>query len=101
MIDKLILKSLRRKYESEIDCARTNVQVYLEHPAGVAEHPDIISSVDTQIQIVAEARDKLQEIEDMEMQQIHQMTTRDSDQQLVDHNHQKEGNGNQKEGNGK
>jgi len=63
MIDKLILNSLRRKYESEIDCARTNVEVYLHHPAGVAEHPDIISSVDTQMNIMAEARDKLQELD--------------------------------------
>ena len=63
MIDKLILKSLRRKYESEIDCARTNVEVYLNHPAGVAEHPDIITSVDTQMTIMAEARDKLQELD--------------------------------------
>jgi hypothetical protein len=66
--------SLRRKYEAEIDCARTNVSVYLNHPAGVAEHPDIVSSVDSQIQIIAEARDKLQEIEEMEMGQIHQMS---------------------------
>ena len=70
MLDKLILKSLRKKYEAEIDGARTNVEVYLQQPVGVAEHPDIVSSVDSQIQIIAEARDKLQEIEDMEMQQI-------------------------------
>ena len=74
MISQQIVIALRRKYEAEIDCARANVQVYLQHPAGVAEHPDIVTSVDSQIQIIAEARDKLQEIEDMEMQQIHQMT---------------------------
>jgi hypothetical protein len=51
--------------------------VYLNHPAGVAEHPDIVTSVDSQIQIVAEARDKLQEIESMEMQQINELTTQD------------------------
>ena len=66
MIDKLILKSLRSKYESEIDCARTNIDVYLQHPVGVAEHPDIIASVDTQMNIMAEARDKLQELDLME-----------------------------------
>ena len=77
MISQQIVMSLRRKYEAEIDCARTNVSVYLNHPAGVAEHPDIVSSVDSQIQIIAEARDKLQEIEEMEMQQISQMTTQD------------------------
>ena len=77
MLSQQIVMSLRRKYEAEIDCARTNVSVYLNHPAGVAEHPDIVSAVDTQIQIIAEARDKLQEIEEMEMNQIHQMTTQD------------------------
>ena len=77
MISQQIVMALRRKYEAEIDCARTNVSVYLNHPAGVAEHPDIVSAVDTQIQIIAEARDKLQEIEEMEMNQIHQMTTQD------------------------
>tara|TARA_R110002020_G_scaffold214662_1_gene421740 strand:- start:299 stop:547 length:249 start_codon:yes stop_codon:yes gene_type:complete len=70
MISQQIVMALRRKYEAEIDCARTNVAVYLNNPAGVAEHPDIVSSVDGLIQIIAEARDKLQEIEDMEMQQI-------------------------------
>jgi len=77
MISQQIVVALRRKYEAEIDCARTNVAVYLNNPAGVAEHPDIVSSVDCLIQIIAEARDKLQEIEDMEMQQISQMTTQD------------------------
>ena len=77
MISQQIVMALRRKYEAEIDCARTNIQVYLNHPAGVAEHPDIVTSVDSQIQIVAEARDKLQEIESMEMQQINELTTQD------------------------
>jgi len=66
MISKMILKSLRTKYESEIDCARTNIEVYLQQPVGVAEHPDIIASVDTQMNIMAEARDKLQELDLME-----------------------------------
>ena len=73
MISQQIVIALRRKYEAEIDCARAIVQVYLQHPAGVAEHPDIVTSVDSQIQIIAEARDKLQEIEEMEMNQIRDM----------------------------
>ena len=66
MINKMILNSLRSKYEAEIDCARTNIEVYLQQPVGVAEHPDIITSVDTQMTIMAEARDKLQELDLME-----------------------------------
>ena len=77
MISQQIVVALRSKYEAEIDVARANVAVYLNHPSGVAEHPDVVASVDGLIQIIAEARDKLQEIEDMEMQQISQMTTQD------------------------
>ena len=70
MISQQIVVALRRKYEAEIDVARANVAVYLNHPSGVAEHPDVVASVDGLIQIIAEARDKLQEIEDMEMHSI-------------------------------
>ena len=77
MISQQIVVALRRKYEAEIDVARANVAVYLNHPSGVAEHPDIVASVDSQIQIIAEARDKLQEIESMEMNLVSELTTQD------------------------
>ena len=77
MISQQIVVALRRKYEAEIDVARANVAVYLNHPAGGAEHPDIVASVDGQIQIIAEARDKLQEIESMEMNLVSELTTQD------------------------
>ncbi len=67
MINKMILNSLRKKYEAEIDCARTNIEMYLSQGVGVAEHPDIIASVDSQMTIMAEARDKLQELDLMEI----------------------------------
>ena len=63
----MILNSLRKKYEAEIDCARTNIEMYLSQGVGVAEHPDIIASVDSQMTIMAEARDKLQELDLMEI----------------------------------
>ena len=66
MIHKMILNSLRSKYNAEIDCARTNIEMYLHQGVGVAEHPDIIASVDTQMTIMAEARYKLQELDLME-----------------------------------
>ena len=66
-LQKMILNSLRSKYEAEIDCARTNIEMYLQQGVGVAEHPDIIASVDTQMTIMAEARDKLQELDLMEI----------------------------------
>ena len=63
MLSQQIVVALRRKYEAEIDCARTNVQVYLNHPAGVAEHPDMVSTIDTQIERIASAEDKLKALD--------------------------------------
>ena len=77
MISQQIVTALRRKYEAEIDVARANVAVYLNHPAGVAEHPDIVASVDGQILIIYEASEKLHEVDDMEMQLVSELTTQD------------------------
>ena len=66
MFHKMILNSLRSKYNADIDCARANIEVYLQQGVGVAEHPDIVESVDGLMTIMAEARDKLQELDLME-----------------------------------
>ncbi len=55
-----ILKALQRRYMAEIAEADANIEVYLKHPAGVAEHPDMVSTIDTQIDRIASAEDKLQ-----------------------------------------
>ena len=67
---RMYLEAMVIRYEASIANAKVNLQTYFRNGVGVAEHPDIISSVDSQIQIIAEARDKLQEIEEMEMQEI-------------------------------
>ena len=54
-----IKKALQSKYEGEIAEAQVNVEVFLEHPVGVGEHPDIIEAMDTQMHRIAEAEDKL------------------------------------------
>lgn len=54
-----ILTALHKKYEGIIAEAEANIEVYLKNPAGIGEHPDIIGAVDTQLQLVAEAKEKL------------------------------------------
>ena len=58
-----ILESLRKKYEGEIAVARANVQVYIDNPAGIGEHSNVVQAVDEQIALIAEAQDKLNIIE--------------------------------------
>ena len=56
---EIILKALRMKYQGQIAEAKANIEVYLTRAVGVGDHPDIITSVDGQMEIIAEAEDKL------------------------------------------
>jgi hypothetical protein len=54
----MIIDALEAKYKAEIASAKANIQVYLENPAGIGEHPDLVAAVDEQMAKLAEADDK-------------------------------------------
>ena len=56
---KMIVDALRKKYEYEIISARANIDVYLRNPAGIGEHPDIVAAVDSEMEKLSSAEDKL------------------------------------------
>ena len=55
----MFLNALRLKYEAEIEVAKANVRVYLDNPVGIGEHPDLGAAVDSQLEVMANAKDKL------------------------------------------
>ncbi len=55
----MFMKSLKLQYESEIAKAKANIEVYLSNPAGIGEHPDLAAAIDSQIDVIAHAEDKL------------------------------------------
>ena len=55
----LLIKALQARYDSEVKAASANIDVYLTHPVGIGEHPDIVSAVDSEVRKLAEAEDKL------------------------------------------
>ena len=55
----MIVDALRKKYEYEILSAKANIDVYLRNSAGIGEHPDIVAAVDTEMEKLADAEDKL------------------------------------------
>tara|TARA_Y100001951_G_C11292225_1_gene273003 strand:- start:1988 stop:2188 length:201 start_codon:yes stop_codon:yes gene_type:complete len=63
MMRDMIKKALQSKYEGEIAEAQANVEVFLQNPVGIGEHPDIIGAMDTQMHRIAEAEDKLLALE--------------------------------------
>ena len=58
-----MIEALKLKYQADIAAAKANIQVYLDNPAGIGEHPDLVSAVDEQVTILAEAEDKLESLQ--------------------------------------
>ena len=54
-----IYNALRLKYEAERAEAETNLLNYFKSSVGVAEHPNIIETMDIEIDKLATAEDKL------------------------------------------
>ena len=60
---KEILKASRLYFEANIEKHKINVNNLLRNAAGVAEHPDIIETIEKELGIMAEYQDKLELIE--------------------------------------
>ena len=41
------------QYEADIAKAKANIQIYLDNPAGIGEHPDLVAAVDSQVDLIA------------------------------------------------
>ena len=58
-IGDALLLALELKYEGEEAIGKANIEVYMDNASGIGEHPDIVDAVDSQIEKVAEASEKL------------------------------------------
>ena len=55
-----ILNALRVEAAGNIAKAKANVEVYLANPVGIGEHPDVLSAIQEQLDIVAENEERLE-----------------------------------------
>ena len=56
---KDILEASRLHFKAHIEKHRVNIENLLENGVGVAEHPDIMQTVEKEFEIIAEYDDKL------------------------------------------
>jgi hypothetical protein len=63
-IKRRLVEALRSKYRADMELASAALQVYLERPAGIGEHPQILDEMDNFITIYSDAKDKLHSLED-------------------------------------
>ena len=58
-----ILDALKKKYEAEVDIAKATIQVYLDKPGGIGEHPQFADEIDKQLDAISCANDKIKVID--------------------------------------
>jgi len=58
----MMLKALIKKLEGEIAIAEANINVYLNQSVGIGEHPDVVEAIETQIEKIATADEKISTI---------------------------------------
>ena len=57
------LDALRQNALGNIAKAKINVEVYLHNPVGIGEHPDVLGSIQDQLDVIAENEERLDVIE--------------------------------------
>ena len=57
---KDLIKASELHFKAHIEKHRVNVENLLNNPAGVAEHPDIMDTIEKELEIIAEYDDKLE-----------------------------------------
>ena len=58
-----MIEVLKKMYEAELEKARANISIFLENPAGIGDHSDIIGAMDEQVVKVCDASGKLESLE--------------------------------------
>ena len=63
---RAILDALKARYEAEIAEADATINIYLDHPVAIGEHPQHIEEVDKLIEKIANAKEKIDVLEEFE-----------------------------------
>ena len=61
-----MLASLRARYEADIAEADATINIYLNNPVGIGEHPQHLDEIDKLMAKIAEAKDKLESLKEFE-----------------------------------
>ena len=54
-----MIEALKKHAEGHIEKHKTNVEVLMQKPVGVAEHPDTLETIEKELAIIAEYDDQL------------------------------------------
>lgn len=57
-----LINNLKAKYINQIQIAKTNINLFLASPQGVAEHIDFSETIEKELEKIAHANDMLESI---------------------------------------
>lgn len=60
-----VLNHLKAKYENQINISKTNIEMFLASPQGVAEHIDFSETVEKELEKIAHAHDMIEALEQL------------------------------------
>jgi hypothetical protein len=60
---KQILQSLKSHAIGNINKHKMNVEVYLENPVGIGEHPDVMTAVEEELEKISKYHEQLEILE--------------------------------------
>ena len=63
-LGRQILQALYCRYLGEIEVHRANIDIYLNTPAGIGEHPNVLGAIDMEVAAMAGVRDKIHTLRD-------------------------------------
>ena len=66
MSSKTMLAALRARYEADIVEADVTINIYLNHPVAIGEHPQHLEEIDKLLSKIADAKDKMEALEAFE-----------------------------------
>tara|TARA_E500000178_G_C16602543_1_gene565372 strand:- start:401 stop:619 length:219 start_codon:yes stop_codon:yes gene_type:complete len=61
----IIAEAMASYLLGKVQYHKANVRLYLEHPAGIGEHPDIMAAIEQELAKAAESDEKLKLLEEI------------------------------------
>lgn len=72
-----MIKAMRSHAEGHINKHKMNVEVYLENPAGIGEHPDVFEAMESEIMEMAKYQDVIDMIDKYFTEEVYNITVGD------------------------
>ena len=58
-----IIESLKSHAVGKINKHKMNVEIYLVNPAGIGEHPDVMTAIEDELQVISHYHEQLEILE--------------------------------------